>query len=227
MKKKFNIINTDQCSTNQLKRACKHGSPVYISQNMTGKMLGVPSISTSVLSNPICEARSKIPGSICEHCFAQNTVSRYSALRDHLEDNYNVLNACDLDDHDIPIINSDICRLESFGDLASVTHAKNFIRIANKSPWCTFALWTKNPALMDHAIQALGKPGNMIIVLSSSHLNTVDTAAYPWIDHIFTVYDSATIARDNIDINCGSRSCRTCMRCYKKGTEFFINEKLK
>ena len=31
----------------------------------------------------------------------------------------------------------------------------------------------------------------------------------------FSVYDKETIQRENIDINCGARSCLLCQRCYK------------
>ena len=228
MEKKFNVIPAEECTLDNLKRASAHGSPVYVSTHMTGKLLGVPAISTSVLANPICKARAAVPGSICAHCFAQSTVSRYEALRDHVDDNYKVLNARDLLPEELPVINSDICRLEAFGDLASVTQARNYIRIAERSPWCTFTLWTKNPEFMDQAIKALGKPANLICILSSFHLNRVDDASkYPWVDHVFTVYDAETIEREGVEINCGARSCRTCMQCYKHGTAFHINEKLK
>ena len=71
----------------------------------------------------------------------------------------------------------------------------------------------------------------MIIILSSVLLNTAidaDTASakYPFIDKVFTVYDKEH-AQD-VNINCGARSCAECQRCYHKseGIEY-INELLK
>ena len=206
-------------------------SPVYVSTHMTGKMEGIPAISTAVTLNPVCAARAKVPGSICAHCYAGATLARYSALRGHLEDNFRVLNSRDLLPEELPRICSDVCRLEAFGDLASVVQARNYLRIAYANPWCTFTLFTKNPEFVARALDDLGRPDNIIFIYSSPDLNrpTGDILdAFPFFDHVFTVYDAATIARDNIAINCGARSCRTCMRCYTRGnSEFYINEKLK
>lgn len=45
---------------------------VHFTVNHTGKMTGMASLSTSVIDNPICAARAKVKGSICEKCFAAN-----------------------------------------------------------------------------------------------------------------------------------------------------------
>lgn len=232
MKKEFVPVSaaaTANFTPADFRRAPKNNSLVYISTGMTGKMEGIPAISTSVLSNPVCAARSRISGSICQKCFAQNTVSNYGALRDHVTDNYMVLNSRLLSADELPAVYSDICRLEAFGDLASVIQARNYIRIAKKNPWCTFAIWTKNPAYLDKAIQAEGKPENLICILSSNFINRVDSAArWNWVDHVFTVYSPDYIDSNDISINCGGRKCRECMRCYTVGNpEFHVFEKLK
>lgn len=232
MKKEFNTVNPahiGHITRDNLTLDPKNNSLVYISTGMTGKMEGIPAISTSVLSNPVCAARSRINGSICQKCFAQNTVSNYGALRDHVTDNYMVLNSRLLSADELPAVYSDICRLEAFGDLASVTQARNYIRIAKKSPWCTFAIWTKNPAYLDKAIQEEGKPENLICILSSNFINRVDSAArWNWVDHVFTVYSPDYIGSNDISINCGGRKCKECMRCYTVGNpDFHISEKLK
>lgn len=232
MKKAFSPVNPasiGHVGLEGLQLKPNTGTLVYVSQNMSGKMEGIPSISTSVLLNPICKARSSVSGSICQKCFAQSTVARYDALRQHLGDNYRVLNSRALEPSELPYIYSDICRLESFGDLASVTQAINYIRIAKKSPWCTFAIWTKNPAYLDKAIREEGKPGNLVCVLSSSYINRVDDGSrWPWADHIFSVYSPDYIAENAVEINCGGRKCRECMRCYTIGnTEYHISERLK
>ncbi len=232
MKRTFAPINpatVGRIGLDDLQLSPKNGSLVYISTGMTGKMSGIPAISTSVLSNPICAARSKIPGSICQKCYAQTTVGNYNALREHVEDNYRALNSRPLDPEELPHVYSDVCRLEAFGDLASVTQAINYIRIAKKSPWCTFAIWTKNPAYLDKAIQEEGKPDNLICILSSNFVNRIDDASrWAWVDHVFTVYDPDYIATNGIEINCGGRKCRECMRCYTLGnTDYHIAEKLK
>lgn len=232
MKKEFTVVTAAETASftpADFRRAPKNNGLVYVSENMSGKMENIPAISTSVLFNPICKARSSMAGSICQKCFAQSTVGRYDALRDHVEDNYMVLNSRLLNPEELPHIYNDICRLESFGDLASVTQARNYIRIAKKSPWCTFAIWTKNPAFLDKAIREEGKPENLVCILSSNFINHIDSAArWDWVDHVFTVYDPAYIATNGVQINCGGRKCRECMRCYTRGNaEFFVSEQLK
>ena len=54
-------------------------SPVHVSDYMSGKMEGIPSISTSCLENPICRARMENGESVCSHCFAAATLDRYTA----------------------------------------------------------------------------------------------------------------------------------------------------
>ena len=218
MKKAFNIEKIEN-----------RAEWVHVSRGMSGKMAGILAISTSVIENAVCQARAKIKGSVCEKCFALSTVKRYGALAAHLALNLERLAGADLTPAQVPYINGTLCRFEAFGDLANVTHAKNYIRIAAANPHCTFALWTKNPGFLKKAIDELGKPANLIVVLSSFHLNKIDSAAaFPFVDHVFTVYDAETIERENVEINCGARDCMGCRRCYTVGNaDFYISEKLK
>lgn len=225
----FKPVPATDCNLNNLKLTNPDRPAVYVSKNMTGKMEGILAISTSVLFNPFCQARAGIPGSICAKCYAGATVARYNKLREHVEDNYILLNHRDLLPEELPVICSDVCRLEAFGDLASATQARNYLRIAYKNPWCVFAIWTKNPEFLNQAIEELGKPTNLICILSSMYVNKVeDGAGWPWVDKVFTVYDAKTIDAQGVEINCGGRKCRECMRCYsKENKEYYISEKLK
>lgn len=195
-----------------------------------GKMNGIPTITTSMMCNPICAGRAKCPDSICSHCYAEKGLKVYKAARERYAENTELLSSHDLEPYEIPVVNSAIARFESHGDLVNVTHAKNYIRIAQHNPWCSFTIWTKNAAFLDKAIHALSKPDNMICVLSSDQLNqpTQLFKRYVWVDKVFTVYDKQTIQRDHICINCGAKSCLTCRKCYTKSNkEFYINEVLK
>mgnify|MGYP002603753768 FL=1 len=132
-----------------------------------GKMNGIPTITTSMLCNPICEQRAKDETSVCAHCYAKRGLAIYPAARNRYAENTKILSSHDLEVYELPVLNSRIARFESHGDLVNVTHAKNYIRIARANPWCTIALWTKNAAFMDKAIKELGKPDNLICVYSS------------------------------------------------------------
>ena len=202
---------------------------IFIS-NPTGKMTGIPTITTSMMCNPICAERSKDPESVCSHCYASRGLKIYKAAREHYKDNTEILFSHELLPHEMPILNAKIVRFESHGDLVNTTHAKNYIRIAYANPWATIAIWTKNAAIMNIAIKELGKPDNLICVLSSDRLNipTEEYKRFPWVNKVFTVYDKSYIDKHSVNINCGAKSCMSCRKCYTKDDpDFFINEKLK
>ena len=50
---------------------------------------------------------------------------------------------------------------------------------------------------------------------------------YWMVDHLFTVYDKDFIKNNNIEINCGAKSCLGCKKCYIDNNIFYINEQLK
>lgn len=207
---------------------CRNASPVWVSDDMSGKMQGIPSISTSCLVNPFCIARMKNGESVCAHCFAETQQKRYTESRLHSIANYELLNGELLPVEALPLfVNVRYVRIESFGDVGSVTHAANYLRIVEANPKTTFAWWTKNNNLVIRAIEILGhKPKNLLLVASSVKLNKA--AQLPrYFDKVFTVYDAETITAEGISINCGSRSCATCGRCYSKRTGAEVNEKLK
>ena len=104
-------------------------------------------------------------------------------------------------------INSDICKKNKHGHLA---------------------LWTKNPWIIEEALDASErKPSNLQIIYSSSCINDQADPGYDFIDKIFTVYDKDYISAHDVSINCGAKSCLTCHKCYVKSKIKYINEKLK
>ena len=199
-------------------------SPIHVSDAMSGKMSGIPSISTSCLCNPICLARMKNGNSICAHCFAVGTIRQYSSLGKALKSNYELLNDSVLDLDLLPRFKStvEIVRIESFGDVASVTQAINYANIAKVNPHVTFAWWSKNMNIIEKAFDIVGKPSNVIMVESAPIMDTEIKPSSKIVDKTFTVYTT-----DSPDINCGKRSCMGCRRCYRKDTEKSVKELLK
>ena len=218
-------------------RFASNYSPIHVSDYMSGKMEGIPSISTSCLVNPICRKRMEDGESVCAHCFAAATLDRYTAAGQHAENNFHLLNAGVLPLEMLPRFkNVAIVRIESFGDVASVTQAINYLNIARVNPFITFAAWTKNANIWNAAIKQAGKPDNLSLVYSSFKLNTPAAAAEYFtadgennFDHVFTVYDKATCSfYGPAFVNCGARDCSTCRRCYRKDpAEFMVREQLK
>ena len=199
---------------------------IRFNTNMSGKMSGINCLSTSNLCNPFCAARKKDCASICSRCYADTTVRRYSALNKNMERNSEILTARLLELDELPMINAAIFRFEAFGDLINATQARNYIRLAKVNPHTMFALWTKNPGILAQAIAAEGKPENMVVLLSSHIIGQqADASRWEFVDKTFTVYRKEDMPEDMI--NCGSRQCLTCRRCYSHDTETDIREYLK
>lgn len=203
-------------------------SPVCVSDYMSGKMQGIPSISSSCLANPICLKRMLDGDSICAHCFAETTLKRYSDCGKNCLSNTYLLTESILENELLPrFVNVAIVRIESFGDVANVTQAINYCNICKVNPYVTFAWWTKNVSIVAKAFDIVGKPENVILVESSPKVNKAVEPSSHYVDKVFTVYDKQYIIENNIDINCGARCCATCRRCYNKNTESKVSEQLK
>lgn len=205
--------------------------------NHSGKMEGMISLSTSSLCNPFCVARAKRAAkypeldSICGHCYARSLINCRSSLAVKLAHNTELWTRDIIPLEDLPIINPErhkIVRFESFGDLSTVQQATNYLNLCRVNPAITFALWTKNPAILRRALGE-SKPHNLIIILS---IETIDLSVnesellsrFPFVDKVFCVVSEETPDRK---VNCGGRHCLTCQRCYKLDTETVITEKLK
>lgn len=202
---------------------------VHITTGHTGKMEGINSLSTSVLLNPICQKRAQDKESICSKCFAEKIANARKELRGCLAKNTEVLTSQVIPVKEWPILNQAIFRLESFGDLNNTTQFRNYMNFARRNPRTTFALWTKNAHIVDTVFaEGEKKPRNMIIILSSPHLNVPRAPRYDWVDKVFTVYDKAYAESRDIEINCGARDCLGCQRCYRKTRKVeYISELLK
>lgn len=197
-----------------------------------GKMKGINSIGTSCADNPYCIKRRQDGLSVCSKCYAETYMKMRKALKEHLSDNAKVLTSTLLEGRELPVTNDLIFRFESFGDLHNALHLQNYVNIVNRNPYTRFALWTKNIwFLLDvFGSDRDSKPKNMKIIVSSPLLNKqleLDREVYWMVDHVFTVYDKKYIASNNIDINCGARSCLSCRKCYEDCDVFYINEQLK
>ena len=202
----------------------KTKSPIHVSDNMSGKMFGIPSISTSCVCNPICIARQKQGNSICAHCFAVGTIKHYSSLGKALASNFELLNAVELPKEQLPIFKPsvEIVRIESFGDIASETQAVNYTNIIKRNPHAMFGWWSKNMNIIKPVFDTLGKPSNVVMIESSPLIDVECAPSNEYVDKTFTVY-----SYDGSHINCGKRSCMGCRRCYKKSTEKSVKEFLK
>lgn len=209
---------------------------LWIVNHMGNKLEGICSISSSVHDNCFCKARQKLKSCICSHCYAYNQQSYQTGLKEH-----NILNGIILRNILIPVdafkalkIIFPYLRIESFGDVANVVQARNYIRIIKAFPEKRCAIWSKNIEIWAEAFRLEGKPENTTYVHSSAKVNAADKLdlnKYTFIDHIFTVYTKAYATKHNITINCGGRKCMDCItkkiNCYYRNNTLYINELLK
>lgn len=211
---------------------------LWIVNHNANKLQGISSISSSVHDNLFCKCRQAIENCICKFCYAYNQQSYQTGLKEH-----NILNGIILRNILIPVpffrllpILFPYLRIESFGDVANVIQARNYIRIIKAFPEKRCAIWSKNIMIWKIAFSLEGKPKNTTYVHSSSELNkpdNIDRNNYRFVDHVFTVYTKEYATKHNIKINCGGRKCMECIlkkiNCYfrlnkKTNDTFYINE---
>lgn len=202
---------------------------------LTGKLEDFTSISSSVSENNICAARANNPCSICHKCYAKQSVEYRSNLKLSLLINHIILNCFDISIEawktlSIASVNGK-ARIESHGDVASVTASDNMVKIIISHDWLTFGVWTKNHGFYYRTFLKYGKPDNMIFIVSSDTVNVileVPEKIKPYVDHVFTVFSLDYVIEHNIDIQCGYHHCKECLICYtKENKTFYVNEILK
>lgn len=213
---------------------------IRTTDNHTGKMCDMISLSTSSTCNPTCKARQNMAPDkegnicICAKCYAQAMQDNnfYRHLTDKLVKNSEILSSEILTT--VPALNVNIFRFEAFGDLINETHFINYLLIAYNNPWTIFSIWTKNPGIMKRVFNDMGyeKPDNLIIILSSPYNNVIlSPDRFPFVDKVFTVWDTEEKASNaGITINCGKRHCFSCRRCYTHNANSeieYIHELLK
>ena len=196
------------------------------------KMAGFQSLSTSVVKNHICQVRRKVKGSICEKCYADHLLRYRKSLEDCLSRNFFILNNHLFEEREAIrcAFDTRYARTESFGDVASVTHARNYIRIIRANPETNFGIWSKNMSIWKEAFEKEGKPLNTTFVMSSAKLNEVDIVPdgmREYVDHVFTVWTPDRYTFEGTKSECAGIQCRTCLKCYKIDTPFEINERLR
>ena len=204
-----------------------------ISQGYTGKMTGMPAITTSMLCNEHCQKLSKIIGTVCEKCYTMKYLKSRPAVEKCYAENTDLLTSSIIPIKQLPFINAAMCRLETFGDIVNTTHLQNYVNLIRKNNHCMFSLFTKNYTVVFDYFKKHKQPKNLSIVISSLLLN--EPFDITFLDEtpltnikIFTVYTKPFVKGNGIIINCGKTRCIDCKRCYTKNKEpIYISELLK
>ena len=241
----YNSFDNDHDAWVEFFKSCSHETRQiiiadHICYNHDAKMSGIISLSTYVGHNKYCVARcNNCDNAICKYCYANSLTNQRYYLKARLIRVHAIITNIVLDTLDIPVLDASVFpyfRFESFGDLNNALQFNNYNLIAKCNPAINFTLWTKNPGIIQRAIDnGTVLSDNLVIGLSSLYLNVpeIDKAMrYSFIRFLFTVYDDKYIKEHNIVINCGSKHCISCGICYKRLHEFkhglqLINERKK
>ena len=191
----------------------------------SGKMSGIHSINTSTISNTFCGKMQKTD-SVCSKCYASRYENMRPTLHNALIRNDKVLSESILPVQELPVFNDLFIRANSFGELINATHLKNLANIARKNPNTLVTLWTKRKDLIRSVFSTFEKPENLQIIYSSPVINKQSKRPM-FFDKVFTVYDKKTAINNDIEINCGSKSCTSCRICYTKNDIVNVRELLK
>ena len=200
-----------------------------ITAKHTGKMEEIQSVSTAKSINANCIKRSKIPGSVCGECYVDPIFKRYPNVEKKMIENTHALTGGIIPDHLHPRINAAYFRFESFGELhegeKGINQLVNYMTLARKNPRTTFALWTKEKALVWKYLRDFDKPKNVIFIYSSLMIN-IREALPAGFDKVFTTGSKEHAGKSFI--NCGDKKCIDCLTCYDvKDRKKYINEVLK
>lgn len=148
----------------------------HICYDHDAKMAGIISLSTYVGNNTFCQARCKnCDNAICKYCYAASLTGQRYYLKMKLIRIMAVLTTVELSAADIPVIDYRLYpyfRFESFGDLENKLQFVNYNLIAAYNPMVNFTIWTKNPGIIQAAIDdGLQLANNIVVGLSSLYLN--------------------------------------------------------
>ncbi len=191
----------------------------------TGKMEGIPSVSTNKFLNENCKRmmNSENPDCICKYCYVDRVTARYKDLEPCLTHNTEILTSRILTRDEIKafskfFLNTTIVRFESFGDLNNEIQLINYMNLARQCKHTKFALFTKHFKIVHEFFRNGNKmPDNVTLVLSSPfmdyQLNDALVATFKKY-HNRVITFTVTKDKHNKGINCGKRKCVECRNCY-------------
>ena len=77
-----------------------------VSTNLRGKMTGMTVITSACTNNPHCEKLAKIDGAICQHCYAQRSLSYMRGPREAYVKNGILLSSGIIPKEELPYVNA-------------------------------------------------------------------------------------------------------------------------
>lgn len=185
---------------------------------MSGKLQGIGAINTNTLTNAFCKARHTLKNTICRKCYS------FKMLQGHrkncipnFEQNSVILSSAIIDFDLLPVINAAFFRFSAHGELINQIHFENLCNIAEKNPYCTFALWTKRVSIVRQYQRRndVEIPNNLILIFSNP---AIDKPLYDVPRGFHKVFNNVSKG-SNYQQNCTGKKCIECLTCYHKMQE--------
>lgn len=196
---------------------------------MTGKLEGIPGVSTSPLDNDFCNSMAK-KSTVCEECYSRRMLKGMRKnCRPRWKANGEWLSRIQTNE-DLASFGKKlkpkhgIVRFHPHGELINLTHLINLYKIAESRPEITFALWTKRKDLT----AGTSKPKNLVLIYSNPvHPSKDYVMPIPprGFDKVFNVVSKEYNGQKVV--NCGSKKCIECKLCYSLETTDCIVEIVK
>jgi len=191
---------------------------------MTGKLKGIDAINTNTLSNSFC-SKMRETDAICKECYSasmlqgvrKNCVQPWQNNSDKLSKVIPIEN--------LPVINAHSFRFHGHGELINYQHLDNFMNIARKNPFTTFAIWTKRIGFIRKWKKSNKNLDNVVFIYSNPSTEKKMTRPPKGFDKVFNALYNDDIS--NGETLCTGVSCIDCMACYRHNEHTVIVEKVK
>ena len=184
---------------------------------LTGKLKGFQAINTNTLTNEFC-SKMRETDAICKACYSAKMLEGVRKnCAEPWQRNSDLLSESVLSDDKLPVINAHSFRFHAHGELINLTHLVNYVNIAKKNPFTTFALWTKRTNLVHEYVKEYGPmPDNLIMIYSNPKTHIVQHKIPTHFDKVFNALERNAITAAG-ETDCTGESCIKCMACYRKG----------
>lgn len=187
----------------------------------SGKMDGIYSVNTSTLENKFCQAMSKT-SDVCASCYAERYEKMRKGLHEALVRNDKVFKSKDFKPETLPFT---FVRFHSFGELHNFQHLLNVVALVKHNPNTTFTLYTKRANYIQKFLKENDCfPSNLLLIYSNPSLNNERKTPPKGFHKVFNVFTKKYAQKHNIQINCGGKSCMSCMVCYTWNNTVVVNE---
>lgn len=206
----------------------------------SGKIRGIKSMDSSCHGCEFCNKMRKFaeeePACICGECYDDAQESRWKNVENRHGLNMFIMSNFEFTVEELAMLDLEctpmqklkagisvaeqIVRQNSSGDITGRIMAGNYLRTIIAHPNIHIALWAKNVAPVDAAIDEICggvKPANMVFIRSSVLIG-IPAKHCKYSDYIFTVYpdkDTLMAALKDGGCECNGKECPECgFKCY-------------